>query len=225
MGIRRTALGGAIIGLVAPTSALAGAVLDSPTNGATHTYSPLTPLTLSWHLDNHSTTQNVILSTGSARGPSGALADVFDSGGAGQTSWRPTAPMWAGKYWWQVETSDVGAAHFSTLQYFTEATVLNYSKWRVYHDRRSHRLALALTYTTNYPRVKITLQLFNAKMKRLVKPIVRYDTPVGPNKNTSPRNINWLPARTVKKGTRVNIRITLKVGTKSVTQTIATKAS
>lgn len=227
MGIRRTALGTTIIGLAVPAAALAGAVLDLPAIDAKHTLSPKNPLVLTWHLDNGSVADQVVLADKPARDTNGAfLADnVVASQLYPGVSWQPKDALWAGQYWWIVHTNDL-ATPYSTLGRFTEATVLNYTKWHVYHDRKhGKRLALALSYTTNARRIKLTLNLMTPKGKRLVPPIVRYDTPTGPLVTTNPTNINWLPKTTIKRGTPVKIQITVQAGPKSVTQTITTKAS
>lgn len=201
------------IALVAPAIAGASATPLSPAAGATVDGSH--PV-FTWSTPAGEDTFGVYISNSSNTTPAGAFydEDIVDTGILfnNEQTWAPTSPLFAGPYWWHVETEDSDFNHlYSTPPWpFTVPPTGKFLNVKLQRYPYSNELDINVTWLTNAKdsSVLVTIKRGSKTVGRLSLPWTAYAP------NQSHNDIaRWHRPRSVKRGAKLKLLVTLKAGT------------
>jgi hypothetical protein len=197
-------LAAAAVVLIAAAPAGASAVPVSPAAGASTTGHPI----FVWSLPSGETSEALRVASKPDVTPSGEFFEenVVDFGDPGETDtrWQPTSPLYAGNYWWSVETfaSDPFAVLYMPPSPFTVAAIVKITKLKVQRDTELHEATFTVGFAANTkPPETVVLRV---KRGRKVLWTHTDSAAYGGTYST------WNRPRAVKQGTKLVVVATLK---------------
>jgi hypothetical protein len=203
--------------------ALAAAVPVSPGPGAAVSSSH--PL-FSWTLPANERSQGIFIADSPDRTADGKFEDanVVDAAAFAndERQWSPTNPLYAGRYWWLVWSSDRTTAEsfYTSPSDFTIPVSLNLSPVKTVRSTFLHLLAVRVRWTANVRALRV-----RARVLRRGK-IVWQQTEPQVNKIGFPysTSFGWYPPRRIKPGTRLTLQVSLLAQGVTKSRLLAVKA-
>jgi hypothetical protein len=117
------------------------------------------------------------------------------------TTWSPTEALFAGRYWWNVETRDADfMPAFSSVSEFTVAPEIRLSAARLSRSRVLRQITVDLRWVTNVREVTLELRLLR---KGRAVGIVRRQAETLLSQEEDRGSLQWRAPRTVRTGTRL----------------------
>lgn len=186
----------------AASLALAAATPITPEHGATTSSHP----TFTWTLGPDEESDAVHIASNPATTFDGEFhsenvvtTGAVDDGAA--TTWSPTEPLFAGRYWWNVETRDADfMPAFSAVREFTVAPEIRLLAARLSRSRVLRQVSVDLRWVTNVPEVTLELRLLR---KGRVVGLVRRRAETLLSGEEDRGSLEWRAPRRVRPGTRV----------------------
>jgi hypothetical protein len=202
--------------------ALAAAVPVSPGPGAKVSSSH--PL-FSWTLPANERSQGIFIADSPDRTADGKFEDanVVDAAAFAndERQWSSSNPLYAGRYWWLVWSSDRTTAEsfYSSPTDFTIPVSLNLSPVKTVRSTFLHLLAVRVRWTTNVHALTVRAGT-EAQEDRLAA-----DQPQV-NKIGFPysRSFGWYTPRSIKRGTRLRLEVTLRAQGLRTTRALVVRA-
>jgi hypothetical protein len=203
--------------------ALAAAVPVSPGPGAKVSSSH--PL-FSWTLPANERSQGIFIADSPDRTADGKFEDanVVDAAAFAndERQWSSSNPLYAGRYWWLVWSSDRTTAEsfYSSPTDFTIPVSLNLSPVKTVRSTFLHLLAVRVPWTTNVHALTVRARVL--KRKR----IVWQQTQPQVNKIGFPysTSFGWYTPRSIKRGTRLRLEVTLRAQGLRTTRALVVRA-
>jgi hypothetical protein len=215
----------AVVGaaLLVAGGALAAATPVSPGPGALVSSSH--PV-FSWTLPPNERAQALYVADSPDLAPEGKFLDesVVASGGvaADQLQWSPGSPLYAGRYWWLVWSSDrsTSQSFYSAPTDFRIPVALRLSPVKTVRSTFLHLLAVRIRWTANVHRLTVRARVLQGKkiVWQRTEPEVNA---IGSSYSTSFGS--YLPRR-IKQGTRLRLEVTLRAQGVRKTRALAVRA-
>jgi hypothetical protein len=165
-----------------------------------------------WSLPANEQSQAIYLADSPDRSPDGRFFDenVVDSSALTneQHQWSPSDPLYAGRYWWLVWSSDrsTSESFYSAPADFTIPVSLNLFPVKTVRSTFLHLLAVRVRWTANVHALTVRVRVRKGK-----KVIWRRTNPqvnaIGFQYSTS---FGWYRPRRMKQGTRLTLEVTLR---------------
>jgi hypothetical protein len=165
----------------------------------------------SWTLPPNEQSQGLFVADSADLGPDGKLLDenlVASAAFANdERRWSPSAPLYAGQYWWQVWSSDrsTGAGLYSAPTDFTVPVSLNLFPVKTVRSTFLRLLAVRVRWTANVHALRV-----RARVLRRGRVAWQQSAPqinkVGFPFSTS---FGWYAPRRIKPGTRLTLQVSL----------------
>jgi hypothetical protein len=200
--------------------ALAGATPLSPRPGTSSVHPVFT-----WSLPSNERSQGLFVASSPDVGPDGRFPDenvVASTGFANdERQWSP-GPLYAGHYWWLVWSSDraTSQSYYSAPADFTVPVSMTLFPVKTVRSTFLHLLALRVRWTANTHALTVRARVL--KGKRVVwqstQPQVNK---IGFSYSTS---FGWYKPRSIKRGTRLRLHVTLRAQGVHTTRTLAFRA-
>jgi len=192
-------------------TALGAASLVSPPPGAkVSTSRP----TFSWTLPTNEHSEELDIadapdleSTGSFVSANVVQVAIFKND---ERQWTPTSPLYAGHYWWLVQSSDFNHLdnHYSAPTDFTVPVSLSILPIRTVRSTYLNLLAMKVRWTANVHTLTLRLRLLRKKR------VIWKQTESEPNLigSTGAKTVGWYRPRGIKRGARLTLQVTLLAG-------------
>jgi hypothetical protein len=206
---------GAAAAALAFTSLAASAATPlSPETGATTSSHPV----FTWALGPDEESDSVHIANRPETTPDGRFYDenIVMSGfveDAGATTWSPSEALYAGRYWWNVETLDASFDPvLSAIREFTVAPEVKLLSARFSRYSVSRQVRAELRWVTNAPEVLVEIRFLQ---KRRAVGVVRERSETLVSQDPDETMLAWTAPRKVPRGARlvVVVRITGAGGT------------
>src|SRR5689334_12065033 len=198
--------------------ALAAATPLSPQSGT----SSLHPV-FTWSLPANERSLGLLVADGPDLGPDGRFPDedvVVSTGFANdERRWTPSSPLYAGRYWWLVWSSDrtTSQSYYSAPAGFTVPVSLTLLPVKTVRSTFLHLLVLRVRWTANTHALTVRARVL--KGKRVVwqstQPQVNK---IGFSYSTS---FGWYKPRSIKRGSRLRLVVTLRAQGAHTARTLA----
>ena len=211
---RRLGLGilglGALSGLLFSFSLTASAASPVlPEAGATTSSHPV----FSWTLERDEESDMVYIARGPETTPEGRFhgENLVVAGAvteSNSTAWSPPEALFAGRYWWNVETRDADFSPvYSTTREFTVATELKLLSARLARFAVNRQVTTDLRWVTNAPEVALEVRfLWQGRVAGLVR---RHEETIV-SREPDRAVLTWQAPRRIPRGARLraSLRIT-----------------
>jgi hypothetical protein len=206
----------ALLALAAAAAAGATATPRSPEAGGETTSHPV----FTWSKPAGETSAAIFLASSPATTPEGKFyaervvdSDFFSDD---VLTWAPERPLFAGRYWWSVETRDGDfKSYYMRPAPFVVRPAAAIRSLRTHAYGALHSLDLTVTWTANTRSAVVGL-----KIRRGTSTIGTYsgreDVPFAGDPNQT--SLSWRRSSRIRAGTRVTLVVTVRAG--SVTRTL-----
>jgi hypothetical protein len=128
----------------------------------------------------------------------------------GERQWTPTAPLYAGHYWWLVRSTDSNSFddHYSAPTDFTIPVSLAILPVRTVRSTYLDLLAMKVRWTANVHSLRVRLRLL--RKRRVIWKFTQSE----PNLigSTGSKTVAWYRPRGIKRGARLTLQVTLLAG-------------
>jgi hypothetical protein len=189
--------------------ALAAATPVSPGPGAVVSSSRPT---FSWSLPANEKSQGIFVASSPDLAPEGKFLDenVVDSAqfANDERQWSSSNPLYARQYWWQVWSTDrsTAASFYSAPTGFTIPVSLNLFPVKTVRSTFLHLLAVRVRWTANTHALTVRARVLKGRK------VVWQQTQPQINKIGFPysTSFGWYRPRRMKRGTRLNLEVTLR---------------
>ena len=201
----------AALAAVLAGTAFAAATLTSPPPGArVSTSRP----TFSWTLPGNERSEELDIAdapdletTGSFVSANVVQVAVFRND---ERQWTATSPLYAGHYWWLVQSSDPNSLdnHYSAPTDFTVPVSLSILPIRTVRSTYLNLLVMKVRWTANVHTLTLRLRLLRKKR------VIWKQTESEPNLigSTGAKTVGWYRPRGIKRGARLTLQATLLAG-------------
>lgn len=206
--MRRSVTVAAAVSAAFAGGALAAATPVSPGPGALVSSSRAV---FAWSLPANEQAEALYVASSPDVGPDGKfLAENVVASGAlasDQRQWSPAGPLYAGHYWWLVQSSDraTSQGYCNSPTDFTIPVSLTLFPVKSVRSTFLRLLAVRIRWTANVHRLTVAARVLEGK-----KVVWRRSEPevnaIGFSYSTS---LGWYPSRRIKEGTRLRLEVTL----------------
>ena len=140
---------------------------------------------------------------------------------AADREWTPTAPLYAGRYWWNVwSSSQASQVIFSTPSAFVIPTSLRLSGVKTKRYSSEHALALEVRWAANVQRPLVRLRLLRGRKTVWKASRTAYNT-IGVPGSTS---FSWKRPSSLRRGTRLKLLASISSGDVKRARTFVVRA-
>jgi len=217
-----------VAALVVLAAALAGTALGaatpvSPTPGArVSTSRPQ----FTWTLPSNEESKGVFISTSPDVAPTGGFFDDEVLAGASfandEHQWSPSSPLYAGHYWWLVQSSDRMSSQirYSAPTDFTIPVSLSVLPVSTVRSTYLRLLAIKVRWKANVHSLRVRLRVLRKRK------VVWQRTESEPNVlgQTGSRTVSCYLPHTLKRGTRLTLQVVLRAGGVKKTRSLLVRA-
>ena len=215
-------LGIGLAALVSASLAASAATPVAPAQGATTTSHPV----FTWSLAPTEESDTVHIASRPETTPDGEFhAENLVMTGAvvesAATTWSPADALFAGRYWWNVETRDADfMPAFSPVREFTVAPEVQLLSVRLSRSTFLRQVTVDLRWVTNAHDVAVEMRVLR---KGRVVGLVRGHTETLISRDPDRGSLQWRAPRKIRRGTRLvaQIRITGAGGSAMVHRPVA----
>jgi len=202
-------------------TALGAATLVSPPPGARLTTSKPT---FTWTLPANEESKGVFVSGSPDVEPGGGFLEVVAGGtfANDEHQWSPSSPLYAGHYWWLVQSSDrlTSQIRYSVPSDFTIPASLSVLPVSTVRSTYLRLLAIKVRWKANVHSLRVRLRVLRKRK------VVWQRTESEPNVlgQTGSRTVSCYLPHTIKRGTRLTLQVVLRAGGVKKTRSLLVRA-